>query len=520
MNCKNKYNKWLRVLIINRAAGILLPVSSLPSPYGIGTLGQAAYDFIDFLRAAGQRYWQVLPIGPTGFGDSPYQSFSAFAGNPYFIDIGTLASEGLLTSDEIKAADASGGNEEYVDYEKVYYERFPLLKQAFARFDTTKEEFKVFCEAESGWLDDYAAYMAVKEHFGQRDFQSWDDDIRLYKPDALRYYIKLLSGEIRFWQFCQYAFFCQWTALKTYANNNGILLIGDIPIYVSSDGADVWANRALFQMDRDGRPDCIAGVPPDYFSATGQRWGNPLYNWQKMEADGFCWWKQRIASCSRLFDVIRIDHFIGIARYYSIASTCKTAVEGEWKEGPGEKLIAAINEAVGDARIIAEDLGVLHPSVKKLLEQSGYPGMKVLLFAADGSEGNPHIPYLYEKNTTVYIGTHDNDTVAGFCKKHKTKELRFLLDYFGAHNKQQLPLALIKGAFGSVADTAVVQLQDWLELDNSARTNTPSTIGSNWMWRVARRQLTQQLAQQIRSITGLYGRLQPPARLEKNIKNP
>jgi len=507
------------MVVINRAAGILLPVSSLPSPYGIGAMGQAAYDFVDFLHAAGQRYWQVLPIGPTGFGDSPYQSFSAFAGNPYFIDIDTLAGRGLLTPDEIKAGDASG-DEKFVDYEKVYFKRFPLLKQAFARFNPGNADFTAFCAAESSWLDEYADYMAIKEHFGQRDFQSWDDDIRLYKHEALLHYRQLLTRERQFWQFCQFEFFRQWSALKSYANASGVLLIGDIPIYVSSDGADVWANRGLFQMDADGRPDFIAGVPPDYFSATGQRWGNPLYNWQAMEADGFGWWKRRILACSKLFDVIRIDHFIGIARYYSIASTCETAVDGEWKQGPGEKLLAAINEAVGDARIIAEDLGVLHPSVKELLAKSGYPGMKVLLFAADGSEGNPHIPYGYDRNTTVYVGTHDNDTVAGFCKKHKLKDLRFFMDYFGAAGKQQLPTALIKGAFGSVADTAVVQLQDWLELDNAARTNTPSTIGTNWMWRVTREQLTQRLAKRIKSVTALYGRMPPAAGVESNPENP
>lgn len=498
---------------IDRLAGILLPISSLPSPYGIGTLGQAAFDFVDFLNLSGQSYWQILPIGPTGFGDSPYQSFSAFAGNPYFIDIELLKKQGLLNEAQINKFDASAqGNK--VDYEKLYFNRFPLLKQAFSAFDINLESFIDFCQAESVWLDDYALYMSLKDHFGGRDFQRWDDRIRLREQDALDSYKEYLAEEIKFWQFCQYEFFRQWAVLKNYANERGILLIGDIPIYVSSDGADVWANMNLFQMDEDGHPLFIAGVPPDYFSATGQRWGNPLYDWKTMEESGFDWWKQRISSYSRLFDVIRIDHFIGIARYYSIASGCKTAIDGQWKPGPGEKLIAAIDSAVGNARIIAEDLGVLHPSVKSLLEKSGYPGMKVLLFAADGSEDNPHIPYKYDKNTTVYIGTHDNDTVAGFCKKQKSKDLRYLMDYFGAKTKEQLPLALIKGAFGSVADTAVVQLQDWLELDNSSRTNTPSTIGFNWVWRVLEDQLTPALADRIKAITDLYGRAQPPTRLK------
>ena len=490
---------------IDRLAGILLPISSLPSPYGIGTLGQAAFDFVDFLNLSGQSYWQILPIGPTGFGDSPYQSFSAFAGNPYFIDIELLKKQGLLNEAQINKFDASAQGSK-VDYEKLYFNRFPLLKQAFSAFDINLESFIDFCQAESVWLDDYALYMSLKDHFGGRDYQRWDDRIRLREQDALDFYKEYLAEEIKFWQFCQYEFFRQWAVLKNYANERGILLIGDIPIYVSSDGADVWANMNLFQMDEDGHPLFIAGVPPDYFSATGQRWGNPLYDWKTMEESGFDWWKQRISSYSRLFDVIRIDHFIGISRYYAIPPACDTAVGGEWKDGPGKKLINAINESVGNARIIAEDLGVLHHSVKKLLEESGYPGMKVLLFAADGNKDNPHIPYKYNNNTTVYVGTHDNDTVAGFCKKIKTEELSYLLEYFGIKTKKQLPLALIKGAFASVADTAIVQLQDWLELDNTARMNTPSTIGTNWMWRVDEKLLTQELAKKIRHITELYAR--------------
>ena len=490
---------------VKRLAGILLPISSLPSLYGIGTLGKAAYDFVDFLSAAGQSYWQVLPIGPTGYGDSPYQSFSAFAGNPYFIDVDTLKSKGLLTDTEIAEADAAD-TEDNVNYGKIYYQRFPLLKKAFAKFEKNEAGFLSFCVSESGWLDDYALYMSIKEYFGQKDFQSWDDGIRLRKPEAMKYYKTVLYSEIKFWQFCQYEVFHQWETLKRYANEKEISIIGDIPIYVSSDGADVWANMALFQMDADGRPKFIAGVPPDYFSETGQRWGNPLYDWDAMEKNGFDWWRQRISACSKLFDVVRIDHFIGIARYYAIPPECETAVDGQWKEGPGEKLIDAINSAIGSARIIAEDLGQLHPSVKKLLEKSGYPGMKVLLFAADGNEDNPHIPYKFERNTTVYVGTHDNDTVAGFCKKHKTRDLIFLMDYFGANNKKQLPLALIKGAFACVADTAIVQMQDWLELENFARTNTPSTVGTNWMWRVRPGVLTPELANKIGSITELYGR--------------
>lgn len=504
---------------MDRLAGVLLPVSSLPSSYGIGTLGKGAYDFIDFLSAAGQSYWQVLPIGPTGFGDSPYQSFSAFAGNPYFIDIDILKSQGLLTDTQIKKADSSD-SDGIVNYEKLFYNRFSLLKKAFKNYDTDKVSFNSFCTTESAWLDDYALYMAVKEYLGHKDFQRWPDDIRLRNLQAINQFKTLLAEEIKFWQFCQFEFFRQWTNLKSYANKKGIALIGDIPIYVSGDGADIWANRHLFQMDENGHPLYIAGVPPDYFSATGQRWGNPLYDWHAMEQNDFDWWKRRISACAKLFDVIRIDHFIGIARYYAIAPECETAIGGEWCEGPGEKLINAINVAAGAARIIAEDLGVLHPSVKNLLEKSGYPGMKVLLFAVDGNEDNPHIPFKYVKNTTVYVGTHDNDTVAGFCKRQKTKDLAYLMDYFCAKSKKQLPLALIKGAFASVADTAIVQLQDWIELDNSARMNTPSTIGDNWVWRVQPSFLSPELAEKMKSITELYGRTKLKYRFEIFKENP
>lgn len=496
---------------MDRLAGILLPVSSLPSPYGIGSLGKAAFDFIDFLKEAGQSYWQVLPIGPTGFGDSPYQSFSAFAGNPYFIDIDILKIQGLLSDTQVEKSDSHNING-FINYEKLFYNRFLLLKEAFCKFDINQTGFAEFCEAENTWLDDYALYMALKEYFAHKDFQSWPDAIRLREQEAVSHFKTLLAAEIKFWQFCQFEFFKQWASLKCYANKNDISLIGDIPIYVSGDGADIWANMNLFQMDENGHPLYIAGVPPDYFSVTGQRWGNPLYDWQAMEQTDFDWWKRRISSCSKLFDVIRIDHFIGIARYYAISPECKTAIGGQWRKGPGEKLINAINTAVGSARIIAEDLGVLHPSVKDLLEKSGYPGMKVLLFAADGNDDNPHIPFKYEKNTTVYVGTHDNDTVAGFCKRQKTKDLVYLMDYFCANNKKQLPLALIKGAFASVADTAIVQLQDWIELDNSARMNVPSTIGKNWVWRVSPSLLTPELALKIKSITELYARTKQKSR--------
>lgn len=489
-----------------RIAGILLPVSALPSRGGIGGLGKAAFEFVDFLHKAGQSCWQVLPVGPTGFGDSPYQSFSAFAGNPYFIDLDELESRGLITAQELAQYDATV-SADAVDYGLVYQKRFPLLRLAASRFERSDPSFAAFCAQNRDWLDDYAAFMAIKEHFGGRQFTLWDEDIRLRRPEAMKKYAELLADDIYFWKFTQYFFFTQWDALRAYAAEKNISIIGDIPIYVAMDSADVWANPSLFLLDEKRLPTCVAGVPPDYFSATGQRWGNPIYDWKKHERTGFAWWKKRVAASARLYDIIRIDHFIGIARYYKIAAECPTAIDGEWLTGPGKKLINAINSARGNSRILAEDLGVLHPTVKKLLALSGYPGMKVLLFAADGSADNPYVPFGFERNTAVYVGTHDNDTALGFVRSRSDGELEFLCKYFNADGREQLPQALIKGALECHADTAVIQLQDWLGLDNSARINTPSTVGENWKWRLDPAALSDGLAAHIADLTRVYGRL-------------
>jgi 4-alpha-glucanotransferase len=488
---------------ISRAAGVLLPVSSLPSPYGIGTLGSAAYEFVDALHAAGQSYWQVLPLSQTGYGDSPYQSVSAFAGNPYFIDVDSLISDGLLSKSEADEYDASSVSGE-VDYELVYRRRWPLLRLAFARFDRHDGAFAGFCGAQAEWLDDYAMFMALKLHFDGREFSKWEPDTRRRRPDAMKKYRDTLSEDIEFFKFCQYYFYRQWKQLKEYANSLGVRIIGDIPIYVAADSADVWSEPGQFLLNEDGEPSPVAGVPPDRFSASGQRWGNPIYDWDAMAADGFSWWKRRVAACACLYDVIRIDHFIGIARYYAIPAECPTAAHGEWRKGPGMALIDAINESRGTARIIAEDLGLLHISVKRLLKKSGYPGMKVLLFAGEGD--NPYVPHRYERNTTVYVGTHDNDTAVGFCREHSKKELRFLMDYFNVKTRAELPEALIRGALSSVADTAVIAAQDWLMLDNSARMNVPSTVGGNWKWRLGGGQWTAGLSEKIKKMTALYGR--------------
>ena len=485
-----------------RGAGVLMPISALPSPFGIGTLGDAAYAFADFLKASGQRYWQVLPVGPTGFGDSPYQSFSAFAGNPYFIDPLRLMARGLLTEDECNAARCSVDS---IDYAHLFHTRFDLLRRAFSRF-TPDENYHTFCQEEAYWLSDYALYTALKAHFDQRDFSTWDEDIRLREPDAMAKYTALLADDIAFVMFCQYCFFVQWHEWKTYVNAAGIEIIGDIPLYVSPDSADVWANRAFFQLDAHGHPTAVAGVPPDMFSATGQRWGNPLYDWDAMAEEGFSWWRRRVQASSRIYDALRIDHFIGIARYYAIPATCQTAVEGEWRQGPGRLLTDVIEEAAGKMKILAEDLGILHPKVRTLLRQTGYPGMSVLLFGFDGNPENPHLPHNFPQNRTVYGGTHDNDTIVGYCRKARRREIAYMMRYLGIKRRAAIPEALLRVAYQSVANVVIFQMQDLLALDSNARMNTPSTVGENWKWRMAPDAIHEKLIAQLKEFVTMYNR--------------
>ncbi|ADU28083.1 4-alpha-glucanotransferase [Ethanoligenens harbinense] len=493
-----------------RGAGILLPVSSLPSPYGIGTFGRAAFEFVDFLKKAGQTYWQVLPLGPTSYGDSPYQSFSAFAGNPYFIDPDILIEEGLLTDAEAETPDW-GGVPSQVDYGKQFEARFALLKQAYVRSrHASTEAYRLFCEENEAWLPDYSAYMAIKAQFGNRSWVEWPDDIRLRRPEAVAACVEDLQQEIGFWSFCQFKFYEQWNRLKAYANKNGVQIIGDIPIYVSMDSADVWVNSRFFQLDADRRPVAVSGVPPDMFSATGQLWGNPLYDWDVMGRDRFAWWKQRMCASAKLYDVIRIDHFIGIVRYYSIPAKDGTAMNGVWKAGPGKALLAAFGPVLGAARVIAEDLGAVTPAVRRVKQAAGYPGMKLMEFGFDDGTENPNLPHNFENNCIVYGGTHDNETLVGFFKHQKRKELAFAKTYLNVRRRGELPWALVRAAYASVADTVIFQMQDFLELDNGARMNCPSTIGGNWMWRVLPGQLSDELADRIRHLAETYARFKPP----------
>ncbi len=489
-----------------RAAGILLPVSSLPSPYGIGTMGKCAYEFIDFLRQSGQRYWQVLPVGPTSYGDSPYQSFSAFAGNPYFIDLDTLCDEGLLKPAEL-TAESWGDSEEQVDYALMYSKRFKILSLAHRRSNhKTDPGFIRFCADNSDWLGDYCLFMALKNAFDGVEWQRWEDSIRLRRPEAMEKWSKKLASETDFYAFVQYKFFCQWSALRDYAHKNNVSIIGDIPIYISMDSADAWANADQFWMDDDRRPVKVAGVPPDYFSRTGQLWGNPLYRWDVMEADNFAWWRRRISFASQIYDVIRIDHFIGIVRYYAIDAGAENAIVGEWLKGPSLKLLKAIDEARGETRIIAEDLGEVVPEVRKIQIKSGYPGMKVLQFAFDSDSSNVFLPHNHAENFVVYTGTHDNDTTAGLVSSARRSVLRYAREYLGVKRSSQLPEAIIRAALSSVCHTAVIPMQDWLGLGTEARINRPATLGNNWQWRMAKGQLTHELSSRIRNYTTTYGR--------------
>lgn len=492
-----------------RSSGILMHISSLPSPYGIGTFGKDAYQFVDFLTAAGQSYWQILPIGPTSYGDSPYQSFSTFAGNPYFIDLDLLCEQGLLKKEDYAGLDW-GSDPARVDYGKLYENRFRVLHIAFENQDEAhRQKVADFSAQNASWLDDYALYMALKFHFDGKSWSVWEDDIRLRRQDAVKRYTDLLHDEIDFWRFVQYLFFDQWGKLKQYANDNGVSIIGDIPIYVAHDSADVWANPALFVLDEDLHPTVVAGCPPDAFSKTGQLWGNPIYRWDEMKKDNYAWWMQRLKAATTMYDVVRIDHFRGFDSYYAIPAGDTTAENGVWQQGPGFEFFQCLRKTLGKKNIIAEDLGFLTDSVRALQKKTGYPGMKVLQFAFDSREQSDYLPHNYEKNCVVYTGTHDNDTVCGWFKTAPRADVRFCKRYLNIRRNDPRGMSMIRAAWASVGDTAIAPMQDFLELDSSARMNKPSTVGGNWQWRTLPNSLTSELAGEILSITKLYGRWCP-----------
>ena len=495
-----------------RQCGVLLPVSSLPSKYGIGCFSRSAYEFVDALKAAGQGYWQILPLGPTSYGDSPYQSFSTFAGNPYFISLEDLIEEGVLTKRECDRADF-GKDPVSVDYAKMYKSRMPLLRRAYERSNIGENpEFLRFQEEESWWLKDYALFMAVKDRFDGKPWSEWAEDIRLRWQNALDYYRRELYFEIEFYEYVQFKFRQQWTKLKTYANEQGIRIIGDIPIYVAMDSADTWANPWLFKLDENNCPTQVAGCPPDGFSATGQLWGNPLYNWEVHRNSGYDWWVKRIANCFRLYDVLRIDHFRGFDEYFAIPYGDETAEHGWWEKGPGMDLFRTISEKLGPRDIIAEDLGYMTDTVKQLVADSGYPNMRVIEFAFDERDtGNAsdYLPHNYPRNCVVYTGTHDNETLVSWFQDITAAERKQAREYLNNFHDsdEEIYKDLICLVMRSVADLCIIPMQDYLGLDNSARMNQPSTLGKNWKWRLKRGQFTKKLQNEMRAMAGRYGRL-------------
>ena len=492
---------------MKRSCGILMPISSLPSPHGIGTLGAEARKFVDFLADAGQSWWQILPVGPTSYGDSPYQSFSAYAGNPYFVDLDLLCEDGLLTPAEVNSVNW-GTDPAKVDYSAIYNSRFPLLHLAMERgWERDADKVAAFSEENASWLPDYALFMAVKRHFGMQSWTEWpDEDIRLRRPEAVARYQEELADDIRLFTYIQYLFFRQWEDLRSYAHEKGIGIIGDLPIYVAMDSADVWADPRAFQLDERNVPAEVAGVPPDYFTADGQLWGNPLYDWDAMKADGYSWWIRRIAGASRLYDILRIDHFRGLESYWAVPYGETTAKIGRWVKGPGMGLIGVLTEKFPNIQFIAEDLGYLTPEVRQLLEDSGLPGMKVLEFAFDSREAANYLPHTYPRHCVCYAGTHDNATLMGWKDEAAPADIAMARQYLGLNDEEGFHWGVLRGGQSSVADLFVAQMQDYLGLGSEARMNTPGILGGNWQWRMLSGQITDALTARIAGMARLYGR--------------
>lgn len=491
---------------LTRGAGILLSISSLPSAYGIGTFGNAAFRFIDLLADLKQKYWQVLPMGPITMGDSPFQSISVFAGNPYYIDLDDLIEEGLLKREEVVSHNW-GNNQENVDYSILYRNRYHVLRTAYQRFDTESYDYITFCRENAFWLDDYSLFMAIKEQQEQKAWNEWEEDLKNRNPRCLAQCAETMKEETGFWSFCQYYFFKQWQTLRQYAAKHGVQMIGDMPFYVAYDSVDVWKHRNLFQLDDAGNMLRVAACPPDRFSEMGQVWGNPVYNWEEMERDGFAWWQQRMEEHAAMFDAVKLDHFIGVVKYFSIPAGENSLRHGKWVKGPGKKLADVLEKAACGKPIIAENMGTVLPTVNRLIQKLGWPDMKVLQFAFDGNADNEYLPHNYtDTNTVVYAGTHDNDTLMGYYRNQTEYEIAYLYSYLNIDKKEDIPDAYIRLAYSSIADVVIFQMQDILQLGNEARMNQPSTVGSNWKWRILEDALPEERRNWIRTQTALFRR--------------
>ena len=489
-----------------RESGILMHITSLSSPYGIGTMGKEAYKFVDFLKSAGQSLWQILPLTPTGYGDSPYQSCSTFAGNHYLIDLDALIETGLLEKSEVADRNWSYRDDK-VDFGTQYNNRLAVLRLAFNRF-ADQEALDAFCREQASWLPDFALFMALKGSNNGQPWYQWEDCLKFRDPEAIWKVRQELKEEIRFYCFVQYLFFTQWTALRAYAHKNGIRIIGDVPIYVPYDSVDVWSNPELFQLDAAMNPTDVAGCPPDAFSDDGQLWGNPLYRWDVIGKDGFGWWIRRLAAAGELYDIVRLDHFRGFEAYWAVPFGDTTARNGRWVKGPGMDFVNAVKNNLPHVSLIAEDLGFLTQEVLDLRDDSGYPGMKVLEFAFDSREPSEYLPHTYTANSVCYVGTHDNMTMRQWFDTADKEAVEYASEYMCLNEQEGLVWGTIRTAMSSVSEQCVVQLQDYLDLGGDARMNFPGTCdGTNWTWRALDGVLTEELAAKIRKLTTLYGRL-------------
>jgi len=507
-------------MVFERSAGILLHPTSLPGKFGIGDLGSEAYKFIDFLKEAGQTLWQTFPLGPTGYGDSPYQCFSAFAGNPLLVSSKKLQEDGFLMEEELNNPPQSDPKK--IDYGQIINYKKSILKKAYNNFGNNSKgldkDFEKFCDAHKEWLDDFTLFMALKDHHGGAVWSSWEKGLVQRDKKVLAEWEKKLSEEIKYQKFVQFNFFKQWKSLKEYANEKGIKIIGDMPIFIAYDSSDLWANKELFTVDEEGNLSFVAGVPPDYFSATGQLWGNPLYKWDKMEKDDFLWWRKRFSSLFEIVDIVRIDHFRGFEAYWKIPGDAKTAQKGKWTKAPGEKLFKSLKKHLGELPILAEDLGVITPPVEALRDQFGFPGMKVLQFAFGTKMETKFLPHNFIPNCVVYTGTHDNDTTRAYFEKEKLNKgkndiyehAQVYLNYFG----DDILSELIRVAYASVANIVIIPMQDVLKLGTEARMNFPSTTGGNWAWRFTWDQVSEKLAKHYFGLAQLYERPPKPREIE------